>query len=91
MADVLGNFHREGITDAVDPTIVNDHDFASSSDGKVIPHGIYDVAKNEASLQRSVSVSDLGLLTVSRKGIVNTDLGILRVSRIAPSRVTSDY
>jgi len=32
--EMLGNFHREGITDAVDPTIVNDHDFASSSDGK---------------------------------------------------------
>jgi len=48
--EILGNFHRGGITDAVDPTIVNDHDFASSSDGKVIPHGIYDVAENEASL-----------------------------------------
>lgn len=48
--EMLGNFHRDGVTDAVEPTIVNDHDFASSSDGKVIPHGIYDVRKNEASL-----------------------------------------
>lgn len=48
--EMLGNFHREGVTDAIKPTIVNDHDFASASDGKVIPHGIYDVAKNEASM-----------------------------------------
>jgi len=48
--EMLGDFHRDGVTDAVEPTIVNDHDFASASDGKVIPHGIYDVAKNEASV-----------------------------------------
>ena len=45
----------------MDPTIVNDHDFASASDGKVIPHGIYDVAKNEASvhLNSSCDTSEL--------------------------------
>ena len=53
--EILGNFHREGVTDAVEPTIVNDHDFASCSDGKVIPHGIYDLAKNEASLHLNTS------------------------------------
>ena len=53
--EMLGNFHRDGITDAVEPTIVNDHDFASSGDGKVIPHGIYDLAKNEASLHLNTS------------------------------------
>ncbi len=53
--ELLGSFHRDGVTDAVEPTIVNDHDFASSSDGKVIPHGIYDVAKNEASLHLNTS------------------------------------
>lgn len=53
--EMLGNFHREGVTDAVEPTIVNDHDFASSSDGKVIPHGIYDLRKNEASLHLNAS------------------------------------
>ena len=34
--EMLGNFHRDGVTDAVEPTLVNDHDFASASDGKVI-------------------------------------------------------
>lgn len=53
--EILGNFHREGVTDAVEPTIVNDHDFASSGNGKVIPHGIYDVARNEASMHLNSS------------------------------------
>jgi hypothetical protein len=53
--EMLGNFYRDGVTDAVAPTIVNDHDFASNSDGKVIPHGIYDLAKNEASLHLNTS------------------------------------
>lgn len=48
--EMLGNFYRDGVTDAVEPTIVNDHDFASASNGKVIPHGIYDVVKNQASI-----------------------------------------
>lgn len=53
--EILGNFFRDGVTDAVAPTIVNDHDFVSSSDGKVIPHGIYDLSKNEASLHLNAS------------------------------------
>ena len=53
--EMLGNFYRDGVTAAVEPTIVNDHDFASSSDGQVIPHGIYDLAKNEASLHLNTS------------------------------------
>jgi hypothetical protein len=53
--EMLGNFHRDGVTDGGEPTIVNDHDFASQSDGKVIPHGIYDLRKNEASLHLNAS------------------------------------
>ena len=53
--EMLGNFHRDGVTDGVEPTIVNDHDFPSASDGKVIPHGIYDLARNEASLHLNSS------------------------------------
>ena len=37
--ETLGNFYREGVTDAIEPTIVNDHDFPSQGNGKVIPHG----------------------------------------------------
>jgi hypothetical protein len=53
--EMLGNFYREGVTDGVEPTIVNDHDFTSASSGTVIPHGIYDVAKNEASVHLNCS------------------------------------
>lgn len=53
--ELLGNFYREGVTDAAQPTIVNDHDFTSSGNGTVIPHGIYDVAKNEASMHLNCS------------------------------------
>ena len=53
--ELLGNFHRAGITDAVEPTIVNDHDFTSSGNGTVIPHGIYDIAKNKASVHLNCS------------------------------------
>ena len=53
--ELLGNFYHEGLTDAVQPTIVNDHDFTSSGSGTVIPHGIYDVAKNEASVHLNCS------------------------------------
>ena len=51
----LGNFHRDGVTDAVEPTIVNDHDFASSGNGQVFPHGIYDLARNQACLHLTTS------------------------------------
>lgn len=53
--ELLGNFYRDGVTDAVEPTVVNDHDFASSGNGKVIPHGIYDVGRNEAALHLNLS------------------------------------
>ena len=51
----LGNFYRDGVTDALEPTIVNDHDFASSGKAQVIPHGIYDLARNQAYLHLNTS------------------------------------
>jgi hypothetical protein len=53
--EVLGNFYREGVTDSIEPTIVNDHDFPSCGNGKLIPHGIYDLGKNEVSLHLNTS------------------------------------
>lgn len=53
--ELLGNFYREGVTDALEPTLVNDHDFPSDSDGKVIPHGLYDLGRNEAALHLNTS------------------------------------
>lgn len=53
--ELLGNFYRDGVVDSVDTVLVNDHDFPSASDGKVIPHGIYDLRKNTASLHLNTS------------------------------------
>ena len=53
--EILGSFYRDGITDAAEPTIVNDHDFPSCGNGKLIPHGIYDLRENEVSLHLNTS------------------------------------
>ena len=53
--ELLGNFYRDGVTDGVEAIKVNDHDFPSQSNGKVIPHGIYDVGRNEAMINLNTS------------------------------------
>ena len=53
--ELFGNFYRDGVTDVVEPVIVNDHDFSSFGNGKLIPHGIYDIRRNEASLHLNTS------------------------------------
>ena len=42
----LGNFDRGESYYGNDKRKVNDHDFATYSEGKVIPHGIYDITDN---------------------------------------------
>lgn len=44
--EMIGNFHRAGSCWSQTMRRVNDHDFASFSQGQVIPHGIYDVNTN---------------------------------------------
>ena len=44
--ELLGNFHRDGVIETQETIAVNDHDFSSKGEGTLIPHGIYDVAKN---------------------------------------------
>jgi len=46
----LGNFYRDGRVFTREPIQVLDHDFNSSADGVVIPHGIYDLARNVGHL-----------------------------------------
>lgn len=72
----LGNFYRDGVTDATEPTVVNDHDFASAGNGKMIPHGIYDITKNEASIHLNAS-SDTSELACESIGLWWTEQGIL--------------
>ena len=43
----LGNLYREGKCYSTKPINVFDHDYYYLSQGKVIPHGIYDMLRNE--------------------------------------------
>lgn len=53
--ELLGNFYRAGSHYAREARKVNDHDFVSFADGQVVPHGIYDVAKNQGYLTLGTS------------------------------------
>jgi hypothetical protein len=52
---LLGNFHRDGVIETREPIAVNDHDFGSHSVGKLIPHGLYDVGRNEGFVNLNTS------------------------------------
>ena len=53
--ELLGNFHRSGATFTQQTVETFDHDFPSASDGKQIPHGIYDIARNQARVHLNTS------------------------------------
>jgi len=53
--ELLGNFFREGVIDTQETIRVNDHDFSSQGQGTLIPHGIYDVRKNQGYLHLNTS------------------------------------
>lgn len=44
--ELIGNFHRSGHYYDSSSREVNDHDFESFAKGKIVPHGIYDLAQN---------------------------------------------
>ena len=43
---MIGNFFRPGTLYTQETIRVNDHDFPSYAEGKVIPHGLYDISQN---------------------------------------------
>lgn len=53
--ELLGDFYRPGACYASQPQVVLDHDFPSFASGKVIPHGIYDLAHNRGHMTLGVS------------------------------------
>ena len=61
--ELLGKFHRSGPAWTNGRVRAWDHDFLSSSWGKVIPYGVYDVARNE-SLVYLAQGADTGQLAV---------------------------
>jgi hypothetical protein len=53
--ELLGNFYRDGYLYTQQVVTTFDHDFPSAADGKLIPHGIYDVKRNAAYLNVGLS------------------------------------
>jgi hypothetical protein len=53
--ELLGDFYRDGVIDTQETIATNDHDFVSQGGGKVIPHGLYDVGRNEGFLHLNTS------------------------------------
>ena len=55
--ELLGNFQRSGAIDTQEPLVVNDHDFVKNKhgDGVVIPHGVYDLARNQGYMRLNVT------------------------------------
>ncbi len=53
--ELIGNFSREGRTHTQTQVETLDHDFPSAGNGKLIPHGIYDLARNEGYMHLNTS------------------------------------
>jgi hypothetical protein len=53
--ELLGNFHRPGTTFTEQTVETNDHDFDRAGQGKLIPHGIYDLANGHAHINLNTS------------------------------------
>jgi len=53
--ELLGNFHRPGHTLTEQTIETFDHDFPSAGQGKLIPHGIYDLANQHAHINLNTS------------------------------------
>jgi hypothetical protein len=43
---LIGNLYREGHLYTQETINVKDHDFPSYAEGKIVPHGLYDIVKN---------------------------------------------
>ena len=53
--ELVGNFAREGQTFTQTGVETLDHDFPSAGKGKVVPHGIYDLATNQGYIHLNMS------------------------------------
>lgn len=53
---MIGNFYHNGKLYVREPIKVLDHDFPSYSEGKIVPHGLYDVGLNKAHVNLGTSV-----------------------------------
>ena len=51
----LGNLYRDGQVHCLEAEVVYDHDYPHLSEGKLIPHGIYDLKHNDAMINIGTS------------------------------------
>ncbi len=72
--ELLGNFHRQGRCYCTEPLRVNDHDFPSFADGKLVPHGIYDVSDNKGYITLGISSDTSEFVCDNLLSFWNSDL-----------------
>lgn len=65
---MIGNFYRPGKLYTTEPVRVNDHDFESLADGKIVPHGLYDIHRNSGYIVLGTShdTSEFGCACIRR-------------------------
>lgn len=53
--ELLGDFSRDAVIDTQETIETNDHDFGGAGVGTVIPHGLYDVGRNQGFVHLNTS------------------------------------
>jgi hypothetical protein len=53
--EVRGNFHRAGTPFTAETVATFDHEFGSASQGKLMPHGLYDMVHQQAPIHLKTS------------------------------------
>jgi hypothetical protein len=53
--ELMGDFYRDGKIDTQATITTNDHDFGSMGSGTVIPHGVYDMGRNQGFIHLNTS------------------------------------
>jgi len=53
--ELLGNFYRSGTTFTEQTVETNDHDFGIAGQGKLIPHGVFDIGNRHAHITLNTS------------------------------------
>jgi hypothetical protein len=61
--EMIGNFYRAGSSYTLEPVQVYDHDFKNFAQGEIIPHGIFDVNRNECYLTIGTSKDTAEFIT----------------------------
>ena len=61
--ELIGNLYREGRLLSTDERHVYDHDYTNLAEGKIIPHGIYDLLLNKGYISLGASAETAHFIT----------------------------